>query len=106
MLAQHPIVTSRVVAAVRVAERRWNLETDAGITVMLPSKGEPDALARLEAMLTMENLFRDGVEQVDMRLPDRMTVTLDDDAAKARRKALEEAKKARALKTRTVGQPT
>ena len=43
---------SRMVAAVRVGERRWNLRMNNGADVMLPEGAEAPALARLMELQT------------------------------------------------------
>jgi cell division protein FtsQ len=73
-LAAQPGIKSRVVAIVRVGERRWNLQLNNGITVMLPEGHEAVALTRLAELQTDQGLLDRPLVFVDMRLPDRLAV--------------------------------
>ena len=65
-LAAQPDIQSRVTAAVRVGERRWNLRLNTGTDVLLP------ALARLAALQSAHALLDRPLQALDMRLPDRL----------------------------------
>jgi cell division protein FtsQ len=71
-LAAHPDIQSRVQAAVRVGERRWNLRLTNGMDVMLPEGAEVQALARLADMQTTHALLDRPLQALDLRLPDRL----------------------------------
>lgn len=73
-LAQFPALQSRVVAAVRVGERRWNLRLGTGADVLLPEGAEKQALARLVELQSRHALLDRPLAVVDMRLPDRLVV--------------------------------
>lgn len=73
-LSALPALKSRMVAAVRVGERRWNLQLKNGIDVMLPEGAAPAALAKLMELETSESLLERPLAVVDMRLPDRLVV--------------------------------
>jgi cell division protein FtsQ len=73
-LAAVPDIKSRVVAIVRVGERRWNLQLKNQLTVMLPEGHEAAALARLNDLQSQQQLLDRKLLFVDMRLPDRMAV--------------------------------
>jgi len=73
-LAAVPDIKSRVVAIVRVGERRWNLQLKNNITVMLPEGHEQAALARLGDLEQQQQLLDRPLLFVDMRLPDRLAV--------------------------------
>lgn len=83
--SRQPGVASRVVAYVRVGERRWNLTLDNGQTVLLPEGGEAAQLAELARLQGEQDLFGRELTQIDMRLPDRLVLRLSPDAAKALR---------------------
>jgi len=74
LLGAQPELMKRVVAAVRVAERRWNLRMTNGADVMLPEGGEAPALARLAELHTSQSLLDRPLAVVDLRLPDRLVV--------------------------------
>ena len=65
---------ARMVAAVRVGERRWNLQLRSGIDVLLPEGHEAAALDRLAALQQDHALLDRPLEVIDMRLPDRLVL--------------------------------
>ena len=84
LLARYPQVNSVTLAAVYVGERRWNLRTKDGLDIRLPENDVGNALATLSKLDKEDRLFSRDIVAIDMRLPDRLTVQLSDDAAKAR----------------------
>ncbi len=74
VLATHPDLHKRVVAAVRVGERRWNLRMNNGADVMLPEGAEVQALAKLAELQASHALLDRPLAVVDLRLPDRLVV--------------------------------
>jgi cell division protein FtsQ len=84
LLGRYPQVNSVTTAAVYVGERRWNLRTKDGLDIRLPENDVGNALATLSRLDKEERLFSRDIVAIDMRLPDRLTVQLSDDAAKAR----------------------
>ncbi len=92
LLTQYPQVSSGVKAIVFVGERRWNLRLANGLDVRLPENGVEKALATLSKLDSEEQLFSRDIVAIDMRLPDRLTVRLSEDAAKARLDAINAAK--------------
>ncbi len=73
-LAAQPELRQRLVAAVRVGERRWNLQLRGGLVVMLPEGATPQALARLMEVQGKDDVLDRPLVAVDMRLPDRMVL--------------------------------
>jgi cell division protein FtsQ len=84
LLARYPQVRAATKAAVFVGERRWNLRLKDGLDIRLPENDVGNALATLSKLDKEDRLFSRDIVAVDMRLPDRLTVQLSDDAAKAR----------------------
>ena len=84
LLARYPQVRSVTKAAIFVGERRWNLRLKDGLDIRLPENDVGNALAALSKLDREDRLFSRDIVAVDMRLPDRLTVQLSDDAAKAR----------------------
>ena len=84
LLARYPQVHAVTKAAIFVGERRWNLRLKDGLDVRLPENDVGKALASLSRLDKDDHLFSRDIVAVDMRLPDRLTVQLSDDAAKAR----------------------
>ncbi len=73
-LTERPALQSRVVAAVRVGQRRWDLRMTGGIDVMLPEGAVPQALDRLAQLQSTDALLDRPLAAVDLRLPDRLVV--------------------------------
>jgi cell division protein FtsQ len=84
LLARYPQVKSATKAAVFVGERRWNLRLKDNLDIRLPENDVGNALGELSRLDKEDKLFSRDLVTVDMRLPDRLTVQLSDDAAKAR----------------------
>jgi len=92
LLARYPQVASVTKAAVFVGERRWNLRLKDGLDIRLPENEVGNALAALSTLDKEDRLFSRDIVAVDMRLPDRLTVQLSDDAAKAREELFKDKK--------------
>ena len=79
-------------AAVFVGERRWNLRLKDGLDIRLPENDVGNALAALSKLDKEDQLFSRDIVAIDMRLPDRLTVQLSEDAAKAREELFKDKK--------------
>ena len=73
-IRERPALTGRVVAAVRVAERRWNLRMKNNADVMLPEGHEIAALDRLIQLQQTQAILDRPLSTIDLRLPDRLVV--------------------------------
>jgi cell division protein FtsQ len=93
LLARYPQVRSVTKAAIFVGERRWNLRLKDGLDIRLPENDVGNALAALSKLDKEDRLFSRDIVAVDMRLPDRLTVQLSEDAAKAREELFKDKKK-------------
>lgn len=95
-MAAFPEMRERVQAYIRVGGRRWDLLLDNGVRVKLPARDVGKGLkAALAAGHGME-LFARDVQSVDLRLEDRITVALSDEAmARRTKKAEQEERQAR-----------
>jgi len=82
VLTAQPDLMKRVTSAVRVGERRWNLQVDNGITVEMPETGLADAWAHLAEIEHNHALLARDIQGVDLRLSDRVVVKQANDAAK------------------------
>src|SRR6202008_1140196 len=96
LLARYPKAHSATKAAIFVGERRWNLRLKDGLDIRLPENDVGNALAALSKMDKEDKLFSRDIVAVDMRLPDRLTVQLSEDAAKAREELFKDKKKKKA----------
>lgn len=79
-LENYPLVGDRVVGAVRVGERRWNLRLDSGADVKLPEGDVTASIAILARLQAERGVLRLAAESFDLRgegelivraLPDR-----------------------------------
>jgi cell division protein FtsQ len=93
LLARYPQVRAATKAAIFVGERRWNLRLKDGLDIRLPENDVGNALAALSRLDKEDRLFSRDIVAVDMRLPDRLTVQLSEDAAKAREELFKKPKK-------------
>jgi cell division protein FtsQ len=73
-LMDRPALMARVIGAVRVGERRWNLALKGNINVMLPEGHEVAALDRLMSLQQDHDLLDRPLDVVDMRLPDQLVL--------------------------------
>jgi cell division protein FtsQ len=92
LLARYPQVRAATKAAIFIGERRWNLRLKDGLDIRLPENDIGNALAALSKLDKEDRLFSRDIAAVDMRLPDRLTVQLSEDAAKAREALFKEKK--------------
>src|ERR1700716_1054875 len=92
LLARYPQVRSVTKTAVFVGERRWNLRLKDGLDIRLPENDIGNALATLSKMDKEDGLFSRDIVGADLRLRDRLTVQLSEDAAKAREELFKDKK--------------
>jgi len=92
LLARYPQVRAATKAAIFVGERRWNLRLKDGLDIRLPENDVGTALAALSKLDKEEKLFSRDIVAVDMRLLDRLTVQLSEDAAKTREELFKDKK--------------
>lgn len=71
---EFPVLQGRLIAAIRVGERRWDLCMTSGANVLLPEGAEPLALAKLAELQTSKALLDRPLQEIDLRLPDRLRV--------------------------------
>jgi cell division protein FtsQ len=96
LLARYPQVRAATKAAILVGERRWNLRLKDGLDIRLPENDVGNALAALSKLDKEVRLFSRDIVAIDMRLADRLTVQLSEDAAKAREELFKDKKKKKA----------
>lgn len=87
MIQSEPALAHRVSAAVRVGERRWNIELAGGVKIELPEHDAHEAWRRLAEFQAHDKLLERDVRTIDMRLPDRMIVTTGESIGEKRPKA-------------------
>jgi len=93
-IAKTPELSSRVKAFIRIADRRWDLRLENGVTIRLPEFGEEAAISEIVAIDAEQGILSRDLVAVDMRLDDRIVVKLTPEAVMRRNAALtEQAKK-------------
>ncbi len=80
VLGLTPDLAPRVLAAVRIGQRRWKLHLDGGIDIHLPEDGVQEAWLALAGMDKSSGLLSRDVMTIDLRLPDRLVVRLTEEA--------------------------
>lgn len=73
-LKDYPAVADKMIAAVRVGERRWDLHLQPKVVVRLPEVGQQAALKLLASLIIEKKILDRDITAIDMRLPDRMTI--------------------------------
>jgi cell division protein FtsQ len=83
LVERFPSVREALRAGVFVAERRWNLRLKNGIDVRLPEEDPALALERLVQLDASKQIMTRDLTVIDLRVPDRVSVGLTDEAAAA-----------------------
>ena len=73
-LTERPAVQERVLAAMRIGERRWNLRMKNHADILLPEGHEVEALDRLLVLQRETALLDRPLAAIDMRLPDKLVL--------------------------------
>ena len=88
VLDQYPSLRDQVRASVFVAERRWNLKLKNGMDVRLPENEVERALDLLVQLDRDKKLLTRDIALIDLRLSDRVTVRLSEEAWAVREEAV------------------
>jgi len=86
MLATEPDLAAHVAAAVRVGGRRWNLRLDSNVDIALPEDDPTAGWRRLAQLERSDGILEREIEEVDLRLPDRLVVRTATEPAKPKGK--------------------
>jgi cell division protein FtsQ len=93
IINKYPDIRALLRASILVADRRWNLRLKNGIDVRLPETNVERALETLVGLDRDKKLLSRDIVAIDLRLPDRATVRLSDEAAQARAETFKDKKK-------------
>ncbi|MDX2095672.1 MAG: cell division protein FtsQ/DivIB [Alphaproteobacteria bacterium] len=74
MLDAAPGLRPEVVAAVRVGDRRWNIQLAHAVVVLLPEENPALAWQRFARLVEKEALLSKAIRSVDMRMEDRVFI--------------------------------
>lgn len=77
ILSVYPDIKNRMVAAVRIGNRRWNLNLKNGTIILLPENQEIAAIQRLIQYEKQFQLLDRPLKHIDLRLPDRLIILKD-----------------------------
>ncbi len=77
ILSAYPDIKNKIVAAVRIGNRRWNLNLKNGTVIMLPENQEIPAIQRLMQYEKQFQLLDRPLKHIDLRLPDRLIILTD-----------------------------
>jgi cell division protein FtsQ len=75
-MAAEPALFKRVVAAIWVGGRRWNIRFDSGLEARLPEGDVAAAWSRLGQLVASRRLLERPVTAVDLRLGDRTVIRM------------------------------
>ncbi len=75
-----------------MAERRWNLKLNNGLDIRLPENDPAGALDTLVTLDREKKLLSRDIASIDLRLDDRITVRLSEQAAQVREEAVKDRK--------------
>jgi cell division protein FtsQ len=92
MIGRYPEIREQMRAAILVAERRWNIRLKNGLDIRLPESNPEASLAALVKLDREKKILSRDITAIDMRLADRITVKLSEQAAQAREDVLKERK--------------
>jgi cell division protein FtsQ len=92
VMNNYPELREQVHAYVLVADRRWNLRLKNGIDIRLPEAEPTEAIDALIALDHDKKLLTRDILAIDLRIRDRVTVRLSDEAAAARAEVVKERK--------------
>jgi cell division protein FtsQ len=77
LLHSYPLIFNEVKVAIRVSERRWNLRLKNNIEIRLPAEEIATALNQLSEYQNKHSLLDRDIIAVDLRLPNRLIVRIN-----------------------------
>lgn len=88
LLAAAQPLTIRMRGLERIGKRRWDVVLDRGQRILLPETGPVQALERVLALdtITQGGMLERDIAVVDMRLPERPTIRMSDNAVEELRR--------------------
>lgn len=84
-LNDYPLIFNEVKVAIRVSERRWNLRLRNNIEIRLPAEKISTALNQLYEYQNKHSLFDRNIIAVDLRVPDRLIVRVNNQEKKQKK---------------------
>lgn len=81
LLQRVPDLATNTKALIRVGDRRWDIETLDGMTILLPENDVAGELTRFAKIERESELFTKDISRIDLRFKDRMVVKMSESAA-------------------------
>ncbi len=75
LMQAEPTLAADLASASRVGKRRWDLRLQNGLVIRLPEKNVELALSQLVRAARDEGLLDKDIQVIDLRLPEKLTVT-------------------------------
>ncbi len=85
-----PKIAARAKGYIRVADRRWDIRLENGLTLRLPEHGSEAALLQILELDRKHGLLSRDVTVVDLRVPDRLVLKLSPQAVTHRNAAMKQ----------------
>ncbi len=85
-----PDLKDQIRAGILVSKRRWTLKLVNGVDIKLPELAPEAALKTFAVIERAEGLTKRAVLAIDLRLPDRITVRLTEEAAAAHAETIQQ----------------
>lgn len=85
LMSATPQLFNRIRNAVRIRDRRWNVEFENDVTVLLPENGLSRAWQKLRDLQDKDNILGKDLVSIDLRSEDKVYVRLSPEAAAIRR---------------------
>ena len=73
-LQKYPAIGEKMVAAVWVSERRWDLHFSTKTVARLPANNMTDALKQLALLITEQKILDRDIVAIDLRVPERLMI--------------------------------
>ena len=89
VISRFPNLSERSSAYIRVGGRRWDVLFSNGLRVLLPEDDWKLALSELQNLHDSKQMLERDLVQIDMRLPDRLVLKMEPEAAEIRKTAIQ-----------------
>lgn len=73
-LSLYPDILQEIDKIVRIENRRWDLISKTGITIMLPAQENENALQKLHDSINQDDILNKRITKLDLRFSDRIIV--------------------------------
>jgi cell division protein FtsQ len=74
VLNQFPKIRKQLVCAIFIGKRRWDIKINKGVLIKFPEKHLKHAMTILDEISDDKGFFKDDIEEIDLRMLDRVIV--------------------------------